>query len=88
MVKRSTPISSYYFGPLSVDSAYFTPPMGQIGVHQLPEVVWGRIIQLYKLCAPDVVHTAWIVFVYQLLAQQAGNNSNKHIVCFINSIYF
>ena len=38
MVKRSGQTSSCYFGPLVVDLAYFTPPMGQIGVHQLPEI--------------------------------------------------
>ncbi|KAI0252657.1 Golgin subfamily A member 7/ERF4 family-domain-containing protein, partial [Lactifluus subvellereus] len=33
------PISSYYFGPPPVDSAYFTPPVGQIGVHHPREIV-------------------------------------------------
>jgi hypothetical protein len=51
--------------------------MGQIGVDQLPEVVWSRIIQPYKLCAPDVLRTVRIVFSCQLLAQQAGNDSNN-----------
>ena len=68
MVKHSAPISSYYLGPLSVDSVYFTPTMGQIGMHQLPEVVWSGIIQSYKLCAPDVLRTARIVFVCQLFS--------------------
>lgn len=39
MVKRSVPVSSYYFGPPPVDSAYFTPPMGQIGLHHPREIV-------------------------------------------------
>jgi hypothetical protein len=38
-VKRSVPVSSYYFGPPPVDSAYFTPPMGQIGLHHPREIV-------------------------------------------------
>lgn len=38
-VKRSYPVSSYYFGPPPPDSAYFTPPVGQIGVHHPREIV-------------------------------------------------
>ncbi|KAH9043789.1 Golgin subfamily A member 7/ERF4 family-domain-containing protein [Lactarius pseudohatsudake] len=38
-VKRSVPISSYYFGPPPADSAFFTPPVGQIGVHHPREIV-------------------------------------------------
>jgi len=37
--KRSVPVSSYYFGPPPQDSAYFTPPVGQIGVHHPREIV-------------------------------------------------
>ncbi|KDR84739.1 hypothetical protein GALMADRAFT_82682 [Galerina marginata CBS 339.88] len=33
------PKSSYYFGPPPPDSAYGTPPMGQIGVHRPREVL-------------------------------------------------
>jgi hypothetical protein len=38
-VKRTVPVSSYYFGPPPADSAYFTPPVGQIGVHHPREIV-------------------------------------------------
>jgi hypothetical protein len=38
-MKRNVPVSSYYFGPPPSDSAYFTPPMGQIGVHHPREIV-------------------------------------------------
>ncbi|KAH9005954.1 Golgin subfamily A member 7/ERF4 family-domain-containing protein [Lactarius hatsudake] len=38
-VKRSVPVSSYYFGPPPADSAFFTPPVGQIGVHHPREIV-------------------------------------------------
>jgi len=38
-MKRSVPVSSYYYGPPPADSAYFTPPMGQIGVHHPREIV-------------------------------------------------
>ncbi|KAF8272322.1 Golgin subfamily A member 7/ERF4 family-domain-containing protein [Lactarius quietus] len=38
-VKRSVPVSSYYFGPPPPNSAYFTPPVGQIGVHHPREIV-------------------------------------------------
>ena len=38
-VKRSVPVSSYYFGPPPPGSAYFTPPVGQIGVHHPREIV-------------------------------------------------
>lgn len=38
-MKRQVPVSSYYFGPPPDDSAYFTPPMGQIGVHHPREIV-------------------------------------------------
>ncbi|KAI0271582.1 Golgin subfamily A member 7/ERF4 family-domain-containing protein [Gloeopeniophorella convolvens] len=37
--KRAIPVSSYYFGPPPPDSAYFTPPAGQIGVHHPREIV-------------------------------------------------
>ena len=37
--KRSVPVSSYYYGPPPANSAYFTPPMGQIGVHHPREIV-------------------------------------------------
>jgi len=37
--KRSVPVSSYYFGPPPPDSAYFTPPVGQIGVHHPREII-------------------------------------------------
>ncbi|TFK38603.1 Golgin subfamily A member 7/ERF4 family-domain-containing protein, partial [Crucibulum laeve] len=33
------PKSSYYFGPPPSDSAYGTPPMGQIGVHHPREIL-------------------------------------------------
>ncbi|EGN94093.1 hypothetical protein SERLA73DRAFT_96909 [Serpula lacrymans var. lacrymans S7.3] len=33
------PKSSYYFGPPAIDSAYGTPPIGQIGVHHPREIV-------------------------------------------------
>lgn len=33
------PHSTYYFGPPPSDSAYGTPPIGQIGVHHPREVV-------------------------------------------------
>jgi hypothetical protein len=38
-VKRTVPVSSYYFGPPPPNSAYFTPPVGQIGVHHPREIV-------------------------------------------------
>ncbi|KAI9460207.1 Golgin subfamily A member 7/ERF4 family-domain-containing protein [Lactarius psammicola] len=38
-VKRSVPVSSYYFGPPPPNSAFFTPPVGQIGVHHPREIV-------------------------------------------------
>jgi hypothetical protein len=38
-MKRSVPVSSYYYGPPPADSAYFTPPLGQIGVHHPREIV-------------------------------------------------
>ncbi|KAG6845289.1 hypothetical protein H0H87_011440 [Tephrocybe sp. NHM501043] len=33
------PKSSYYFGPPPSDSAFFTPPVGQIGIHHPREVI-------------------------------------------------
>jgi hypothetical protein len=33
------PHSSYYYGPPASDSAYGTPPVGQIGVHHPREIV-------------------------------------------------
>src|SRR6267142_978379 len=39
-VKRKVvPASSYHLGPPPEDSAYFTPPVGQIGVHHPREIV-------------------------------------------------
>jgi hypothetical protein len=38
-MKRNVPVSSYYFGPPPSDSAFFTPPVGQIGVHHPREIV-------------------------------------------------
>ncbi|THH13204.1 hypothetical protein EW146_g6987 [Bondarzewia mesenterica] len=37
--RRLIPISSYYFGPPPMDSAYGTEPTGQIGVHHPREIV-------------------------------------------------
>ncbi len=33
------PVSSYRFGPPGRDSVFYTPPMGQIGVHHPREIV-------------------------------------------------
>jgi hypothetical protein len=33
------PVSSYHLAPPAEDSAYFTPPVGQIGVHHPREIV-------------------------------------------------
>jgi hypothetical protein len=33
------PVSRYQFGSLPEDSAYFSPPVGQIGVHHPREIV-------------------------------------------------
>jgi hypothetical protein len=48
MMKRSAPIYPYYFEPLLVVLAHFMPPMGQIGVHQLPKIV--RVELYYSGC--------------------------------------
>lgn len=39
MKRRVVPISGYRLGPLAEDSAFFTPPVGQIGVHRPREIV-------------------------------------------------
>jgi hypothetical protein len=58
--KRSVPVSSYYFGPPPPDSAYFTPPVGQIGVHHPREIVrverdysGGEIVQFSSTYPPE-----------------------------------
>jgi len=37
--RRVVPVSRYQFGSLPEDSAYFSPPVGQIGVHHPREIV-------------------------------------------------
>jgi len=37
--RRVVPVSSYHLAPPAEDSAYFTPPVGQIGVHHPREIV-------------------------------------------------
>lgn len=39
MKRRVVPISVHRLGPPPEDSAYFTPPVGQIGVHRPREIV-------------------------------------------------
>jgi hypothetical protein len=59
--RHVVPISAYRLGPPPEDSAYFTPPVGQIGVHRPREIVrverdytGGEVVQFSSAYPTDL----------------------------------
>jgi len=77
--RRVVPISVHRLGPPPEDSAYFTPPVGQIGVHRPREIVrverdytGGEVVQ-FSSAYPTELEGRVSVFRFYVVFLLRGN---------------